>query len=127
MGLASIILKWFVSKLANFFELGDHEYMRGELFVWPFTIWLTVIEPRYRHHGWRRIFVFRIRLAIVTLISQRVFNTCTLCNRSFSWAELLDRPKLEWPGKLIYFQSGSICHTACSRESVDASKRTCLA
>ena len=38
-----------------------------------------------------------------------IASQCTVCGASFGFRELLQRP-----GNLIRFQSGSICHRACS-------------
>lgn len=91
----------------DMFEMGDHEYYRGTIGRFPYTVSLTILEPA-RRTGWRRLMPYRIRLSVAHLIRQRVWSRCTKCGSAFGWRELMARPQ-----KLQFFQSGSICHMDC--------------
>lgn len=92
------------------FELEDHEYIKFECCRFPFTFWITVLEPRYRTR-WRKYLYWRLRLQIFSLIRQRVWATCTVCGRGFTFHELLARD-----GSLQFYLSGSISHTHHTEE-----------
>ncbi len=97
-------------KLCDAFELGDHEYIRGE---WRggrwFRGWLTIIEPRYRRR-FTRLMPWRVRFGWASLLRQRIWSRCTGCGKGFSFAELSN------PRGLQFFMSGSIIHKSCERE-----------
>lgn len=107
-------VKWPLWKIVlkhilDFWEFGDHEYVRSEFGRWPLKFWITVWEPRLRTSWFRRLFPWRIRCALEGLIRNWVWSACTICNRRFSLRELVKRD-----GSLMYFMSGSICHRECS-------------
>jgi len=99
------ILRWFV--------LEDHEYIKVTLFRFPFTVWLTVYEPRYRYTLLRRFMPWRLRIQLAGIVQKWNYSCCTRCAARFSMKELLDRKS----DRLQYFQSGSICHRDCEPTS----------
>lgn len=95
-------------KLCDAFELGNHEYIRGE---WGGGRWLrgwvTIIEPRYRSRFSRRV-PWRVRFGWASLLRQRIWSRCTGCGKGFTIAELTKHTS-----DLTFFMSGSIIHKTC--------------
>ena len=110
------IWKRFLHAIWSSFEWGDHEYLRGTLGKFPYTVWLTIYEPRWRT-GWRKLMPYRIRFAWAGLLRDWVCQSCTLCNQKITLRELLDRT-----GVLQRHMSGSACHATCSRLYAEAMK-----
>ena len=101
----------------NAVEWGDHEYLRAQFGRGIWRVWITIYEPRWRFTWPRKLFPWRLRLAIEGPIRQFVWSRCTRCGSRFTWDELLCRKS----SNLIFFQSGSICHKDCdAREYPDA-------
>lgn len=101
------IWKTIIRHVLDAFELDDHEYIKASFNRWPFSAWLTILEPRYRH-GWKKFMPWRVRFAWASLVRQIVWSECTKCGQRFSARELVRRPN-----DLQYFMSGSICHKNC--------------
>lgn len=103
-------MKRLFTTLCYCFELTDDEYIRATFGPWPFRFFVTVFEPNRRWNWRRRLFPWRIRCSVATLMLKWMWSTCTKCGRSFSLGEL-------WVGwrqvNLIHFQSGSVCHRNC--------------
>lgn len=104
----------------DFFELGDHEYIRGEWGGGPWLRgWFTILEPRYRN-GLSRLMPWRIRFGWASILRMWIWSRCTGCGQEFTIHELVyDR------SNLTFHMSGSIIHHACERlwSNVDSAHR----
>ena len=102
--------KQFVRALVNAFEWGDYEYeiCSFRMMPWPLKFWLTKYDEERRQSWHRKLFPWRIRTALATLLWDMTYRTCTRCDKGFTLRELLKRD-----GTLMYFQSGSVCHRDC--------------
>lgn len=109
--------KYWIRKVAvDPFEIGEHEYIRAEG-RFPIQWWLTIREPRFRHGWFRKTFPYRLRFRFASILLKWLFSYCTMCSQKITLRELLDRSS-----GLQYYQSGSICHTVCSRLYAEALK-----
>jgi hypothetical protein len=96
-------------KLLSCFDWGDHEYLRWEFGRWPFKFWITIYEKSWRR-GFSRLFPWRLRCALASVLIKALYSRCTICNERIRLWELLRRNS-----GLIHFQSGSIVHRDCSQ------------
>jgi hypothetical protein len=101
-------MKHIALRFLDNFELGDHEFILATFGPWPLRFFVTVWEPRYRRSVARRAFPWRMRCALATVLSKRIYSTCTKCGEPFTLRELLAKD-----GSLTHFISGSVCHRDC--------------
>lgn len=100
--------KRIVRKVCDALEWGDYEYLRFEFGRRPVKFFVTVYEPAARGSWHRRLFPWRLRCSLGSLLWSLTYYRCHICERGFTYAQTKNA---------VRYQSGTMLHQECVRRT----------